>query len=169
MKVLLTIEEYRERIIKLVMDVANKTINPNGDDYFKFEYIKILVDKCLTNHLQLVDVCNQMFINTFDRDRNGKLWCEENISQIDKKEAEEFNSQDWYVKFNEERKKNWWPRVIVQPSNNYREFEDAIYYVESAAQTYFLENTNEAYHISLEVFVKLYGYEYKIDRDFKCE
>ena len=37
MKVLLTIEEYKERIIGLVMDVASKTINPNGDDYFKYK------------------------------------------------------------------------------------------------------------------------------------
>jgi hypothetical protein len=171
MKVLLTIEEYKERIIKLVMDVANKTINPNGDDYFKFEFISWLVKECLTDNFHCVDWCNRMYINTFGRDRNGKLWRNENMSQIDEKEAVEFNLQEWYAKFNEAAIKSYDKQYYMcdcTEGYGLDEVDNRIY-IEEVVSAYFLENTNEAYYLSLEIFKKLYGYEYKIDRDFKCE
>ena len=171
MKVLLSIEEYRERIINLVMDVAKKTINPNGDDYFKFEFISWLVEECLTDNFHCVDFCNRMFINTFGRDRNGKMWCEENMHQIDEDEAKEFNSQEWYEKFNKQARKTWsktYEMCSCEDGYGLDELDNRIY-IEGVVSAYFLENTNEAYRIALEVFVKLYGYEYEIDRDFRCE
>lgn len=171
MKILLTIEEYKERIINLVMDVANKTINPNGKDYFKFEYIDLLVKQCVTDNFQLVDVCNQMFINTFSRDRNGRLWCEENMRQIDEVEAKEFNSQEWYAKFNEKARKNWEKQYYMcDCTDGYGldELDNRIY-IEEVVSAYFLENTNEPYYIALETFKRLYGYDYVVDREFKCE
>ena len=171
MKVLLTIEEYRERIINLVMDAANKSINPDGDDYFKFEFISWLVKECLTDHFHCVDFCNRMFINTFGRDRNGKLWCEENMQQIDEEEAEEFNSQEWYEKFNKDAKKRYEKQYYMSDCTDgygLDELDNRIY-IEEVVSAYFLENCNEPYYISLEIFERLYGREYKIDREFKCE
>lgn len=170
MKILLSIEEYKERIINLVMDVANKTINPDGGDYFKFEYISWLVKECVTDHYQLVDVCNQMFINTFGRDRNGKLWCDENMRQIDEDEAKEFNSQEWYAKFNERARKNWEKQYYMCSCvDGYgRDSLDNSIFIEEVVSAYFVENTNEAYHLSLEIFKRLYGHDYEVDREFKC-
>lgn len=177
MKVLLTIEEYKERIINLVMDVAYNTINPNGDDYFKFEFITWLVKECLTDHFQLIDFCNQMFINTFGRDRNGKLWCEENMKQIDEAEAKEFNSQEWYKNFNEEAKKHWSKTYYFCPLVEDEDGEysyglddlDNVILIEEVTSAYFVENTNVVDDLSLEIFKRLYGYEYELDYDFKCE
>ena len=170
MKVLLTIEEYKERIINLVCDVAEKTINPSGDDWFKFEYIRLMVSKCLTDNFVLVDVCNQMFINVFGRDRNGKIWCDENINQIDEKEAEEFDSQEWYRNFNEKAKQNYEPTYLMKQSKEYgRDLWDRIWYVRKIAQDFFINDSNIEYELVKEIFKRLYGHEYEVDRDFKCK
>ena len=58
MKVLLTIEEYRERIIGLVMAVASKTIADSADDFFKWKIIEMLTDMCLVEELPVIDQCN---------------------------------------------------------------------------------------------------------------
>ena len=171
MKILLTIEEYKERITKLVMDMANTTINPNGNNYFKMEYINLLVKECVTDNFHYVDFCNQMFINTFGRDRNGKLWSKENIKQIDDEEAEEFNSQEWYKKYNEKARKNYVPtKYMCSCSENDGTDEDVLndtIFIEEVVSTYFLET--DLSMLSLEIFKKLYGHDYEIDRDFKCE
>lgn len=170
MKVLLTIEEYKERIINLVMDVASKTINPNGGDWFKMEYIELLVGKCLTDSVMLVDVCNQMYINTFGRDRNGKLWCEENLRQIDQKEVDEYNSQEWYAKYNADKYN--WPKQELYPYEGEEGEADVIssaFDIESTALFYFEKNYKVSYEMQKEVFRRLYGYDYTVDKDFKCE
>ena len=171
MKVLLTIEEYKERIIGLVMDVANKTINPNGDDYFKFEYISWLVGQCLTDNFHCVDVCNQMYINTFGRDRNGRLWCRENMRQIDEEEAEEFNSQEWYEAFNKKARKYYEKQYYFCSCEDGYGLDDINnqIFIEEVVSAYFKENGNEGYYMSLEVFKRLYGHEYEVDKEFKCE
>ena len=169
MKVLLTIEEYKERIINLVIGVANKTINPNGDDYFKFEYISWLVNQCLTNHCCLIDACNQMFLNVFGKDRNGKVWCKENLSQIDEVEVSEFNSQEWYSKFNAKAKANWERQYKMYPTNEYENDWRFVYDIEDVASLYFEIESNEAYHLSHKIFKKLYGYDYEVNKDFRIE
>ena len=172
MRFLLTIEEYKERIINLVTDVAGKTINPQGDDWFKMEYIGFLVNECLSNHIMLVDVCNQMYINVFGRDRNGKRWCDENIKQIDQKECDEYNSQKWYATYNDDK---WhWPKQYVYPyDEKLNRFNDDILpdiiNIESTALFYFKENYNVSYEMQKEVFRRLYGYDYTVDKDFECK
>lgn len=173
MKVLLTIDEYRERIIDLTMKTVQATVLPTAEDWLKFDIIDGIVKKCITDDYMTVDQCNQMFLRVFGCDRDGNRLTEENIKRITKKEADEFNRQEWYAKNYEEKQKkceaSW--RYRISPSEDVwgDEYFTYLHDVIRIAQSAFTDDINTKYHISNEVFNRLYGHEFEWDRGFKVE
>ncbi len=173
MKILLTIEEYKERAINLVCEVAKQTIIPTAQDAFKWDFVRLLAENCVTDHIMYVDVANQMYIKVFEYDRNGRRLTEEIAREIDKAEAKEFNAQPECCKYHDNARKSY------KPTYEIRGFDKNDWYPENFSQsfdvTYNLLNIfheldhNAAYHIATESFKRLYGYEYEVDREFKCE
>ena len=168
MKVLLTINEYRERAINVIMETAKENINPNGNDYFKFQFIYHLAKETFDNQFMCVDVVNQLFIKTFRYDRNGKMLCLKNVKQINTKEADEFNSQEWYVDYNEKRKKSWQPqqKIVCESHITKDQLRSDIFDIERIVSLPFVEDINMPYHIANECFKRLYGYDFEIDKGF---
>lgn len=170
MKVLLTIDEYRERIIDLTMKTVQATVLPTAEDWLKYDIIYGIVNKCVTDEFMTIDQCNQMFLRVFGCDRDGNRLTEDNIKRITKKEADEFNRQEWYAKNYDKEKCGAW-RFRVSPSkdvydNKYFEY---LCDVISVAQRAFTDDINTKYHISNEVFNRLYGHEFEWDKGFKVE
>lgn len=173
MEVLLTIEEYKERAINLVMDVAKNLINPTADDWFKFETIMKFAGETFTNHYMLIEQENQLFIKCFCFDRNGKRLNSTNIKKIGRKEADEFNSQDWYKSEYEKAKKDWdlarcWSLKISPYKYMGNNTFERIVTIEDVVSKPF-EDSNEAYYVAVECFKRLYGYEYHNNREFKVK
>ena len=56
MKILLTIEEYKERAKNVIKETAKQTIAETASDYFKFELLSMLAHKCFTNEIMCVDI-----------------------------------------------------------------------------------------------------------------
>lgn len=167
MKVLLTIAEYRERAINLVVEYAKQIINETADDYFKYEVINMLATKCFTNEIMCVDIVNQLYFKVFFTDRNGNPLTKDVIKKIDEEEVEEFNSQEWYVKYNEDAKRNWKTRYhLCLPKDMGNDWLDKKWAIEQVVTLPFVKDINTAYRISNEAFKRLYGYEYEIDRDW---
>ena len=165
MNTLLSVEEYHERAINVVMETAMQNIAPNATDYFKYEFIYFLAQEALTDHFMRYDVANQMFIKVFMYDRNGKIITLENIKQIDKKEIKEFNSQPRYVEYNKKRKKNW---QIIKELYWTPKKEDFMIILKDVLALPFKEDINSAYKIANEAFKRLYGHDYQIDKDFQA-
>ena len=102
----------------------------------------------------------------------SKLWdFYNNRLELTDEEAEEFNSQEWYKKYNEKARKNYaLSNYMCSCSENDGTDEDVLndtIFIEEVVSTYFLET--DLSMLSLEIFKKLYGHDYEIDRDFKCE
>lgn len=170
MKILLTIEEYKQRAIDLIKETAKQTIAETASDYFKFEILSMITKKCFTNEMMCVDIVNQLFFKVFLTDRKGKPITFETLKRIDEKEANEFNSQEWYVNYYEKKKKNYEPVYKIYPCTEPDEctesdFDNMEFQLIEVLLTPF--DNNEEYRISLQVFKELYGYDYKIDREYK--
>lgn len=168
MKILLTVEEYRERAINLVMEYAKKIITETADDYFKYEIISMLSDKCLTNEIMCVDVVNQLYFKTFLTDRNGNPLTKDVIKKIDEKEVEEFNSQEWYLKYNEKARKSYkFCYYLRLPEDMGNDWFDRRYSIEEIVTMPFVKDNNESYKITCEAFKRLYGYDFHIDDNWQ--
>ena len=167
MKVLLTIEEYRERIIGLVMAVASRTISECADDYFKWKVIEMLTELCITNQVTCIKQDNQMFIRVFGLDRKGNP-LEESLKRINKAEADEFNSQKWYKEFNEDAMKRWKSVYEIYPYGKMpgKDDWDHLYYITRVLQHAFIDNCNTKYNIEKEIFSRMYGHEFEYDKSF---
>ena len=94
MKVLLTIEEYKERAANLVIETAKQIIADSAPDVYKWKVIDMLTEECFTWDINVIDQLNRMFFNTFWVDRNGDVFSEDVLSKIDQEEADEFNAQE---------------------------------------------------------------------------
>lgn len=173
MEVLLTIEEYRERATNLVMDIAKSVINPTADDWAKYTTIRTFAEKVFHNDFECVDQANQLFIKCFSYDRNGKRLNSTNVNKIGRKEADEFNSQEWYKKEYEKAEKDWnigrCLKLEISPykymgSNTF----ERIITIENVVSVPFHDDCNEIYYLTEEVFKRLYGYEFKYDRNYKA-
>ena len=179
MKILLTIEEYMERAIRNVMEAATETINPGADDTFKMDFIQMCAEKCTENHFMLVDSANRMFIRTFCYDRNGDM-LEDTITGIDEADAMEFNSQPDLKEFNSKRRHSWEQtfEVFACDTDVYgndvtddemkRNAAFTIIDKVHGAATEINGVNNTAYRIACEAFRRLYGHDYKPDREYKC-
>jgi hypothetical protein len=170
MKILLTIEEYRERIIQLVTEVVNKTVIPIAPDYFKWEFIYMLVEKAVTDDIMALDEVNQLFIKAFEYDRNGCRLSVETLKQIDQDEVDEFEGQEWYVEYYRKCKKDYCPADRITPYEriNFGHLEYRLFDLIRAVQRPFIEDTNAKYHLAKEIFKTLYGHEFEYNRNFKC-
>ena len=168
MKVLLTIAEYRERAISLVVEYAKQIISETADDYFKHEIINMLATKCFTNELMCVDIVNQLYFKVFLTDRYRNPLTKEVIEKIDEEEVEEFNSQEWYVKYNEDAKRHWKPRYhLCLHEDMGNDWFDKKWAIEQLVTLPFVKDCNTAYQIGNEAFKRLYGYEYEVDKDWQ--
>jgi hypothetical protein len=170
MKVLLTIEEYRERIIQVVTEITKETIIPEAPDYFKWEFIGMLTEKAITDNLMTIDEVNQLFIRVFEYDRDGQRLNTDTLKRIDQAEVDEFEAQEWYVKYYVGCKKNYRPADRVVPFDqiapgceDYRLFD-----LIRTVQKPFVEDINTKYYIAKEIFKSLYGHDFEYDREFKC-
>jgi len=171
MKILLTIEEYRERIIQVVSEVAKETIIPGAPDCFKWEFIYLLTEKAVTNHFMTIEEVNQLFIKSFEYDRNGHRLSVESLKGIDQEEVAEFESQKWYIKYYEDCRKNWKPADRVIPFNKIPsggDLETFLFRTIVAVQRPFVEDINTKYHIAKEIFKSLYGHDFEYNQEFKC-
>ena len=170
MKILLTIEEYRERIIQVVSKVTKETIIPEAPDYFKWEFIYMMTEKAITNNITTIDEVNQLFIMVFGYDRLGHRLSESTLMQIDQTEIDEFESQEWYVKYYKDCKENWKPAEKITPRNKIVLGNENSYLFSliMAIQRPFVEDINIHYHLAQEIFKTLYGHNFEYDREFKC-
>jgi len=171
MKILLTIEEYRERIIQVVSEVAKETIIPDAPDCFKWEFIYLLTEKAVTNHFMTIEEVNQLFIKSFEYDREGHRLSVESLKGIDQEEVDEFESQKWYVEYYEDCRKNWKPADRVIPFNKIPsggDLETFLFRTIIAVQRPFVEDINVKYHIAREIFKNLYGHDFVYNQEFKC-
>lgn len=168
MKVLLTIEQYRTRILNLVKQTARQLLKDGADDYFKFKVINDLCKQCVTFRIASIDQVNQLFFKVFYCDKEGKPFTEETLSLIDKKEADEFNSQKWFADFYEKRHKNYEPCYKISPINkNEIDLDEDLFHINNVICQYWENNTNEPYYIAKEVFKELYGYEFSYNYEWK--
>ena len=173
MEVLLTIEEYRERATNLVLDIAKSVINPTADDWVKYTTIRTFAEKVFHDDFQCIDQVNQLFIKCFSYDRNGKRLNSTNISKIGRKEADEFNSQEWYVKEYDKAHKNWelarcWGLKISPYKYMGKNTIARRITIEDVVSFPFKDDCNEIYHLTEEVFKRLYGYNFEYDRNYKA-
>ena len=171
MKVLLTIEEYRERIIQVVTEITKETIIPEAPDYFKWEFISTMTEKAVTDHLMTIDEVNQLFIKSFEYDRDGHRLSIESLKKIDRSEVDELEAQEWYVKYYEDCKKNWKLADRVVPFNEIPsggDLETFLFRTIITVQRPFVEDINTKYHIAKEIFKRLYGHDFEYDREYKC-
>ncbi len=168
MKVLLTIEQYRTRIINLVKQTARQLLKAGADDYFKYEVIYDLCKKCVTYDIPSIDQVNQLFFKVHYCDKEGKPFTEETLSLIDKKEAEEFNSQKWFADFYEKRRKNYEPCDKMRPINKSKiDLEEDLYHISRVIRQYWENNINEPYYMAHKVFKELYGYKFSYNSEWK--
>ena len=166
MKVLLTIEEYKERAINNIIEIANSCIVPTADDFFKWEFIHMLAQKSFENHFMLCEFSNRMWINVFDKDRNGKRLNSSNIRKIDKEEAEEFNRQDFYAHL----KPRYCCSSKLAPYKNLgKDVFTQQYNIHYLITLPFENVDNISYEIANICFKRLYGYEYEVDTNFVCK
>ena len=166
MKVLLTINEYKERAINNIIEIANKSIVPTADDFFKWEFIYMLAQKSFENHFMLREFANRMWINVFDKDRNGKRLNSSNIRKIDKEEAEEFNRQDFYVHL---EPRYCYSSKLAPYKNLGKDVFTQRYNIHDLITLPFKNVDNTAYEIADICFKRLYGYEYDVDTNFVCK
>lgn len=170
MKILLTIEEYRQRAIGLIKETAKQTIAETASDYFKFEIISMLTKKCFTNEIMCVDIVNQLFLKLFLTDRNGNPITNETLKKINRKEVGEFNKQEWYVKRTEKQRKNYERVSELYPCDDPKNYtEDDFWEMRYELENILLEpfDDNEAFIIAHQVFKELYGHDYEVDREYK--
>ena len=168
MKVLLTIEQYRTRILNIVKQTARQLLKAGADDYFKFEVIHDLCKQCVTYRFMSIDQVNQLFFKTFYCDKEGKPFTEETLSLIDKKEADEFNSQKWYADFYKKRAQNYEPCNKMSPIDKSKiDLDEDLFHISIVVLQYWGNNTNEPYHIAKEAFKELYGYEFSYNSEWK--
>lgn len=172
MKILLTIEEYKERAKNVIKETAKQTIAETASDYFKFELLSMLAHKCFTNEIMCVDIVNKMFFDVFRRDRNGNPITTETLRLIDEDEVKEFNSQEWYVKYNNERRKSYRRTAEIRSFeksgwNDEQRISNLDYELDEAVLAPFTDNCNTIYYLTLEIFKELYGHDYEIDREYK--
>ena len=169
MKVLLTIEEYRERIIRVVTEISRETIIPEAPDYFKWEFISMLTEEAVTNHFMSIDEVNQLFIKVFGTDRDGNRLSTDTLKRINRKEVNEFESQEWYVEYYEKCKKDYRPadRIIpfsqIVPGHEDNRLFDLVRVV----QRPFIDNINTKYYIAKEIFKNLYGHDFEYNQEYK--
>ena len=170
MKVLLTIEEYKERAANLVIETAKQIIADSAPDVYKWKVIDMLTEECFTWDINVIDQLNRMFFNTFWLDRNGNVFSEDVLSKIDQEEADEFNAQEWYVKDNEDAKKDWKPVIKIRPYKDMgRDFHGCKFWITDALLRPFHANCNVLYYIAKDIFKRMYGYEFEYDRDWKFD
>lgn len=172
MKILLTIEEYRERAKNLIKETAKQTIAETASDYFKYEMLRMLVDRCFTYDIMCVDIVNKMFFEVFHRDRNGNAITEKTLRLIDEEEVSEFNSQEWYAKYNEEKRKYYHCTAEIRSFeksgwNDEQRVNNLSYEIDDAVLKPFTDNCNTLYHLTTEIFKELYGHDYETDREYK--
>lgn len=174
MKVLLTIDEYRERATKLVYETAKSVINPTADDWVKYETIATFAKKVYHNDVMAMEQPNQLFVKCFSYDRNGKRLNSTNVSKIGRKEADEFNSQPWYTKKFDGAKKSWnlvecWS-LEISPYKNLGEntFERIVTIEDVVSKPFRDAYEYEVYYLTEEVFKRLYGYEFKYNKEYKA-
>ena len=106
-------------------------------------------------------------MRVFELDRNGGP-LSKSIQNINKAEADEFNDQEWYKKFNENARKSWKTIYELRTYNNMdgRDKTEKLYYLKRTLQEPFVENVNTKYYIAKEIFSRLYGHEFEYDKDF---
>lgn len=172
MKILLTIEEYKERAKNVIKETAKQTIAETASDYFKFELLSMLAHKCFTNEIMCVDIVNKMFFDVFRRDRNGNPITVETLRLIDEDEVKEFNSQEWYAKYNDERRKRYERTAEIRSFeksgwDDEQRIRNLDYELDEAVLVPFTDNCNTIYYLTLEIFKELYGHDYEIDREYK--
>ena len=170
MKVLLTIEEYRERIISVVTDVVKETVLPTAKNYFKWEIVYMLTEQAVTNDIMSIEEVNQMFIRSFLFDRNGKRFTPDMLRQIDEAEAGEVNAQSFYVEYFSECHKAYRSPDKVYPYDRMpgRSDDSKMSYLLRALQAPFTNDINTKYHLAKEIFRRLYGHDFEHDRDYVC-
>lgn len=172
MKILLTIEEYKERAKNIIKETAKQTIAETASDYFKYEILSMLTHKCFTDDFMCVDIVNKMFFEVFRRDKNGKVITTETLRLIDEDEVKGFNSQEWYVKYNTEKRKQYKRTAEIRSFENSgwddeQRIRNLDYELNEAVLAPFTNNCNTLYHLTSEIFKELYGHDYEIDRDYK--
>jgi hypothetical protein len=167
MKILLTIEEYKQRAIDLIKETAKQTIAETASDYLKYEIISMLTKSCFTYRVMCVDTVNQLFIKLFLTDRNGNPITNETLKKLNSEEVDEFNKQEWYVKLVEKQRKNYERVSVLYPCDDPENYTDDDYW----EMLYELENvlpepfdSYEQYVITEQVFKELYGYEFHIKK-----
>ena len=168
MKVLLSIEEYRERIIRVVTEVVQETIIPEAPDYFKWKFIEMLTEDAVTNNFMSIDEVNQLFIKVFETDRSGRRLSVESLKEIDQAEVEEFESQEWYVEYYVRCKKDWKPSDRVVPFDQIVPgYEDhRLTELVRTIQRPFIDNINTKYYIAKEIFKNLYGHDFEYNKEY---
>ncbi len=167
MKVLLTTEEYRERAIGLVMEVAKETLRDEADDFFKYKFIRSLSKDCFEDRIGYMDEENRMFNGVFRKDRDGNPLDAEAIRRIGTREAKEFESQEWYAKRLDERKKRKIPyRYMYEYKKMFGE-EDShrLRMVEDAISLPFKVDPNSALVVADEAFRRLYGHRFRYNEE----
>jgi hypothetical protein len=169
MKVLLSIEEYRERIIRVVTEVVRETIIPEAPDYFKWKFIEMLTEDAVTNNFMSIDEVNQLFIKVFETDRSGRRLSVGSLKEIDQAEVEEFESQEWYVRYYEKCKKDYRPADRVTPFGQIVPgYEDnRLFDLVRAVQRPFIDDINTKYYIAKEIFKNLYGHDFEYNKEYK--
>lgn len=171
MKILLTKEEYEERAINVVIDAARDLINEHANDYLKWNILHDWFKKCFTYEVMSVDIVNYFFFKVFGYDRDGKLFGVDNLININEKEIEEFESQEWYIKYVKQCKENYYPIESIQPvlDKEFLDVNDEIFDITRVLLIPFTSDINVPYYLANKAFKRLYGYEYQIDRDFKLD
>lgn len=168
MKVLLTIEQYRTRILNLVKQTARQLLKAGADDYFKYEVIYNLCKKCVTYDITSIDQVNQLFFKVFYCDKEGKPFTEETLSLIDEKEAEEFNSQKWFADFYKKKAQNYNRYDKIVPLNKSKiDLEEDLFHISRVIRQYWEDYINEPFYMAHEVFKELYGYEFSYNSEWE--
>ena len=171
MKVLLTKEEYEERAINVVIDAAKDLIYEHSDDYLKWNILHDWFKKCFNFESMRVDIIDQFFFKVFRYDRNGKSFDVENLIQINEREIEEFESQEWYIKYVEQCKENYYPIESIQPvlDKEFLDVNDEFFDIIRVLLIPFTSDINIPYYLANKAFKRLYGYEYQMDKNFKLD
>jgi hypothetical protein len=154
----------------MVTEITKETIIPEAPDYFKWEFIGMLTEKAITDNLMTIDEVNQLFIRVFEYDRDGQRLNTDTLKRIDQAEVDEFEAQEWYVKYYEKCKKDYRPADRVVPFDqivpgyeDYRLFD-----LIRTVQKPFVEDINTKYYIAKEIFKSLYGHDFEHNREFRC-
>lgn len=167
MKILLTIEEYKERVVNNLVEIGKQSFSNNINDFIAFTTLHKLAEESYTYHLAYKDSSNQLFLGVFGVDRNGNN-IKDTMFDITQEECDEFNSQPCMKKFYEDCKKRWNGYYELRPFD--KNYIHPIYKVGCTTFDVFKViiqpfegDVNLPYYAAKEAFERLFGYKYEFD------